>query len=70
MNQIRVVMNVTLTNMLFYCTACKRTFLQWRMTSIDPPGIMFVELFREKYLLALDKYVMVIPTCIVCGGST
>ena len=70
MNQIRVAMNVTLTNMFFYCTACKTILSQWRMTSTDPFGIMFVELFREKYLLAMDKYVMVILTCIVCRGST
>ena len=44
------------TNVSLYCTASKRTLLQWRMMSSDPPGIMFVEFFREtEYLLAMDN---------------
>ena len=35
--------------------------LQWCLTSAYPPGIMFVEFFRKKYLPAMDKYIMVIP---------
>ena len=31
------------------------------MTSADPPGIVFVGFFLEKYLLAIAKYIMVIP---------
>ena len=49
-------MKVTLTNVSVYCTASRRTLLQWRITSADPQGITFVEFFREKYLLATDKY--------------
>ena len=52
-------MNVTPTNMSLYCTASKRTLLQQRIMSVDPPDIMFVEFFHEKYLLAMDKYIMV-----------
>ena len=29
----------------------------------DPLGIKF---FREKYLLAMDKHIMVIPACLHC----
>ena len=54
-------MNVTLTNVSVYCTASKRTLLQWRITSAAPPGIMFVGFFRKKYLPATDKYRVVIP---------
>ena len=43
------------TNVSLYCTASKRTLLQWHMMSSDPPGIMFVEFFREKCLLAMDN---------------
>ena len=39
----------------------KKNLLQWRMTSADPSGIMFVGLFGEKCLLAIAKCVMVIP---------
>ena len=40
--------------MFFYYTVSKRTLLQWRMASADPPGIiMFVEFFGEKCLLAI-----------------
>ena len=61
-NRIRVAMNVTLPNVSVYCTASKRTLLQWRITSADPPNIMFVEFFDKKYLPATDKYIVVIPT--------
>ena len=44
-----------------YYTACKRSLLQLRMTSPDPPGIMFVEFFDEKFLPAMDKYIIIIP---------
>ena len=47
-----------LTNMFFYSTASKRTLLH--MTSTDPPGFMFV-------MLAIAKYIMVIPTHPHCG---
>ena len=53
--------NVTITNVSVYCTASKRTLVQWRVASADPSGIMFVEFFREKYLLAMDKCTMVKP---------
>ena len=37
----------------------------------ESPGIMFVGFFHEKCLLAIVKYIMVIPaTHIVCRGST
>ena len=49
--RISVAMNIALTSIFFYCIASKRTLLQWRMTSADPPGIMFVGFFHEKYLL-------------------
>ena len=55
-------MNVTLTNVFVYCT----TFLlQWRIMSADRFGIMLVKFFCEKDLLAMDKYIIVIPR-IVC----
>ena len=65
------MVNVTLTNMYIYCTVSKRTLPQWRITSADLPGIMFVEFFREKYLLAMNKYIMVIPARLHCvqGGA-
>ena len=64
MNQISVAMNTTLTNVSLYCTASKKNpILQWRMTSADPPVIRFI---CKKYLLAMDKYIMVIPARIVC----
>ena len=44
--------------MSVYCTASKRTLLERCIMSIDPPDIVF---FCEKYLLAMDKYIMVIP---------
>ena len=69
MNLISVAMNVTLINMFLYCTASKRTLLQWCMASADPPGIMFVGFFGEKCLLAISKCIMVIPARIVCRGS-
>ena len=46
---------------LLYST--KRAYLQWCIMSTDPPGIKF---FHEKYLLAMDKYIMVIPTHLHC----
>ena len=52
-----------LTNVSVYCTASMRALLEWRMTSADPPGIMF---FEEKHMPAMDKYITVIPACIVC----
>ena len=64
-----LAMIVTLINMFFYCTTSKRTLLQWRMASVDLPGIMFVGFFGEKCLLAISKYIMVIPARIVCRGS-
>ena len=32
------------------------------MSSVDPPGIMFVGFFSEKCLLAIARYIMVLPT--------
>ena len=29
--------------------------------SVDPPDIMLVEFFCEKYLSAMDKYIIVVP---------
>ena len=55
MNWISVAMNATSTNVSLYCTASKRTLPQWRMMSADPPGIMFVEFFCERYLPAMDN---------------
>ena len=63
MNRIGVVRNITLTNVSFYCTVSKRTLLQRRMMGADPPDVMFVEFFCEKYLSAMDKYIMVILAC-------
>ena len=51
-----MVMNVLLPNMPVYCTASKRTLLEWCIMSPHPPCIIFVEFFDEKYLLAMDKY--------------
>ena len=50
-----VVTNCSVANMFFYCTALKRTFLQWCMASTDAPGIMFVGFCRKKCLLAITK---------------
>ena len=61
MNQISVAMSVTLTNMSLYYTASKRILLPRRMMSADPPGIMLFGFFHEKHLLAIAKYIMVIP---------
>ena len=58
MNWIRVTMNVTLTHVSVYCIASKITLLQWRISNADPPSIMFVEFFREKCLLAMDKHLI------------
>ena len=63
MNRISIAMNKMPTNMSLYCTASKRALLQWRIISIDPPDIMFVEFFCEKYLSAMGKYIMVISPC-------
>ena len=41
-------MSVTQTNVSVYCTASKITLLQWRITSGDPPGVIFLEFFCEK----------------------
>ena len=51
-----------LTKASVYCTASKRILLHWHITSIDPPGIMFVKFFCEKYLLDMLN-IMVIPAC-------
>ena len=47
-------MKVMLTNASVYCTASKRTSLLWRVTSAGPPDMFF----RQKYLPAMDKYIM------------
>ena len=54
-NRISVAINATPTNMSLYCTTSKRTLLQWHIISIDPPDIMFVEFFCEKYLPVRDN---------------
>ena len=59
MNRISVAMNAMPTNVSLYCTA---SLLQQCIMSIDPPDIMFVEFFCEKYLSAKDK----LPTRIGC----
>ena len=66
MNRISVVMNVMLINVSLYCTASKRTLLQWHITSVDTPTIVFVGFFHEKYLPAMNKYIMVIPAHLHC----
>ena len=46
------MMGVTLTNVSVYCTASKRTLLQWHVKSADPPSIMFLKFFFcENYLI-------------------
>ena len=45
-------MKITLTNVSVDCTA---SLQQWRIMSDDPPGIMFVEFFHKKYLLAIHN---------------
>ena len=40
--------------------AFQKTLLERHVMSADPPDIVFVEFFREKYLSAKDKYIMVI----------
>ena len=45
-------MKITLTNVPVYCTASKIANSKWRITSAEPPGIMFV---RKKYVQAVDK---------------
>ena len=52
------------TNVSHYCPASKSTLLQQRIMSIDPPDIMFIEFFCEKYPLAMDEDIMVIPACL------
>ena len=64
MNQISDELNVN--KRVSYCITSKRTLLQWCMPSTDPPGIMFVGFFREKCLLTIAKYKMVIPACLHC----
>ena len=54
-NRISLAMKVTLTNASVYCIASKRTSLLWRVTSTGPPDMFF----RQKYLPAMDKYIMV-----------
>ena len=44
----------------------KKTLLQWRMASADPPGIMFVGFFGEKCLLAIAICIIVIPARLHC----
>ena len=39
--------------MFVYCTASKGTLPMWHIMSADPPDIVFVEFFREKYLLSV-----------------
>ena len=56
-----------ITNVPVYCIASKITLLQWRITNVDPPGIMFVEFFCEKRLLAMDKYFFFNQVC--CKGQ-
>ena len=64
---------------VYYCSTIKhyqmclssaqhsnKIFLQWHTMSADPPAITFVDFIREKYLLAVSKYIMVIPTCPHC----
>ena len=63
---ISIAMNVTLTNVSVYCTASERTLLQWLVMSTDHPAITFVNFFPEKYLLAVYKYIMVIPVRVHC----
>ena len=58
MNQISIVMNVTLTNVSVYCIASKRDLSTMVLVSADPPGIMFVGFFCEKYLLVIAKYII------------
>ena len=50
-----------------YCIASKITLLQWRITNVDPPGIMLVEFFCEKRLLAMKKYFFFNQVC--CKGQ-
>ena len=65
-----IAMNITLTNMFFYCTATKRNLLQWRMMSTDPPGIMFVGFFcRNTGLLLLIRNGNTCPPAL-CEGET
>ena len=45
-----------ITKVSVYCTASKRILLHWHITSVDPPGIMFVKFFCEKYLLDMHKH--------------
>ena len=66
-----VAIKITLTNVSVY-RASKITLLQWRTASADPSGIMSPKFFREKYLPAVDKYIMVIPArqrCVHAGKT-
>lgn len=47
-----IVMNVTLTSISVYCTHTKEPFYDGGEMNDDYPAVMFVHLFREKYLLA------------------
>ena len=39
-------------NAFVYCTASKRTLLQWRIMTDDHPAVTFCDFFCERYLLA------------------
>ena len=60
-SRMSVTMSVTQTNVSVYCTASKITLLQWRMTSGDPPGVIFLEFFCEK----MHNGNIYPPTCVV-----
>ena len=62
MGIMSIAMNIILTNM-HVCvlqTIQKRALLQYH------PAVTFVNLFHEKYLLAVYKCIMVIPACPHC----
>ena len=52
------------------CTASKRTLLLWLIMNADHPVITFVNFCCEKYLLAVYKCVLVIPTHLHCLQET
>ena len=61
-------------NIFFYCTASKRTILQWRIYDercmiLLASCLLFF--FRKKYVLAIAKYIMVIPARphALCAGE-
>lgn len=54
-------MKAMLSNVSVYYTAFKTTLVATLASgSADPPGTMFVKLLCEKYLLCMNKYIMVI----------